>query len=148
MKVDQFNRDSGAVLVKYSQYRIIPYNRCKELSDAIFYRVDKRKEGYYIAIRQYLKIDKKSLEYNSLLEAKKERLERLKGSFDRTLKILGANTKEILECGKISKSGNFESEIGVFFINENNTPGKITEFIPKFNEIFIREVGKTFNITI
>lgn len=129
----------------WTQYRIIPYNSYKELPDAIFYRVDKRKEGYYIAIRQYLKIDKKSLEYNSLLEAKKERLERLKGCFDRTLKILGANTIEVLKSGEISNSGNFESEIGVFFINENNTLSKVIEIIPKFNEAFKQEVEKTFN---
>lgn len=128
----------------------------KELCDGIFYRLDWRNNGYYLAIRQYLDYDKTDVckehlnetDTNKIIEDKMKRLDRLKGCFNNTIENMISRGIQVLETGKVSNRGSKESEIGVFFIQGKNSFKRIIEFIPVFNEIFQNEIQVEFNFTI
>ncbi|WP_283591230.1 PD-(D/E)XK nuclease family protein [Clostridium butanoliproducens] len=140
----------------WTHCNIVEDFKFKELCDGIFYRLDQRNDGYYLAIRQYLdysKVDVCKEHLNEtdkakIIESKMERLERLKKCFERALDNMNLKVIDVLEKGKVSNRGAKESEIGVFFINEKNTFRKIIEFIPLFNEIFESEMEKEFNFIL
>ncbi len=121
------------------------------LPDAIFYRIDRRNAGCYIALRQYLNIDSKKCkdflkteDVSKILEDKEGRLERLKSCFLNAKENLRSKDYYI-EPGRVSKRGKKENEIGVFIINQDNDFKKILKFIPEFNEIFCNELKKEFD---
>ncbi len=128
----------------------------KELCDGIFYRLDRRNDGYYLAIRQYLDYSKVNVckehlnetDESKIIESKMKRLERLKKCFERALENMNLKGIDVLEKGRVSNRGSKESEIGVFFINEKNTFRKILEFIPVFNGMFESEIEKEFNFIL
>jgi len=54
--------------------------------------------------------------------------------------------EEKLIPGKVSNRGKKESEIGVFFMNENNTLDVFCQFIPVLHHQFTRFVERKFQI--
>lgn len=127
----------------------------EELCDGIFYRLDWRNDGYYLAIRQYLDYSKdvckerlNETDEAKIIDCKRERLKRLRECFKRALVNMKSNGIGVLDKGSVSNRGSKESEIGVFFINEKNTFRKMIEFVPAFNEIFESEIEKEFNISL
>ena len=140
----------------WTHWMIVEDFEVKELCDGIFYRLDWRNEGYYLAIKQYLDYSKVEVckehlnetDEVKIIENKKERLKGLKQCFERALKNMKCKGIDVLEKGTVSNRGKKESEIGVFFINENNTFRRIIEFVPVFNEIFESEIEKEFNFIL
>jgi len=135
----------------WTQFSINKSLKNNNLPDKVFYRIDKRKAGYYIALRQYLNLDKKECKEffitdddTEILKHKKERLVRLRSCFTNAVAKL-RNLDYYIEPGKTSNRGEKESEIGVFFVNQDNDFKKILKFIPEFNEIFCSELKKEFD---
>ena len=131
----------------WTQWVILEQYEKEGLCDSIFYRLDRRIEGYNLSIRQYLDFEKLDLYKENLrvvdnaiiIQDKIKRLERLKTCFGRALDDTKLKGVSVLDAGKVSNRGSKECDIGVFFINERNTFRRIIEFIPIFNEVFRRE---------
>ncbi len=125
------------------------------LPDGIFYRLDSRNEGHYLALRQYLDYEdskncKKYLgttDSIKILENKQERLERLRACFTKVTNIL-KNKDYYMPPGRTSNRGKKECEIGVFFINKENDFMKILKFVPEFNELFCLELKNVFGVEL
>ncbi len=132
----------------WTQYKIMPGGQFDELPDALFYRLDRRSNGYYLAMRQYLKFSTGTKDYSEKVQLKKVRLKILKECFSRALRTLTEEHGEVLEQGNESNRGTFESEIGVFFIGRFNTFANLIEWIPRFNYFFIKEVEERFDIRL
>ncbi|NBI06104.1 PD-(D/E)XK nuclease family protein [Senegalia massiliensis] len=137
----------------WTHFNFLQEYNFKELPDKMFYRLDCRKEGYYLSLKQYLYLDESKctdyfneLNKSDILEYKKKRLERLRRCFEITLEVLESKEGKSLVKGKVSNRGNNESEIGVFFINDKNTFHKFIRCIPKFHKFFLYEIEREFNI--
>ncbi len=135
----------------WTQFKINQGIQNHKLPDAIFYRIDTRSDDCYIALRQYLNIDSKKCkdflkteDISKILEDKEKRLARLKSCFSNAIEKLKSKDY-YLGPGRISKRGKKESEIGVFFVNQDNDFKKILKFIPEFNEVFCNELKKEFD---
>lgn len=141
----------------WTQYKIVKNHDRNALADDIFFRVDWRKGGYYISLRQYLDYGNtqwclenlKETDKTKLLNEKMLRLKELKKCFNSAMGRMQAdNNGNILVAGKTVNKKGKECEIGVFFINEANTFQKIIRFIPEFSEAFEDEMKKKFNLII
>ncbi len=135
----------------WTQFAINRYFENHSLPDAVFYRIDERKAGYYIALRQYLDLDSKRCKEffkteddTKILEHKKERLVRLRSCFTNAVAKL-RNLDYYIEPGKTSNRGEKESEIGAFFVNKDSDFKKLLKFIPEFNKFFCSELKKEFD---
>jgi hypothetical protein len=127
----------------WTQWVILEQFEKEGLCDSIFYRLDRRAEGYYLSVKQYLnEVDA------IIIQDKMQRLDRLKICFDKAFENTKSKGISVLDAGKISNRGSKECDIGVFFINERNTFKRIIEFIPVFNEIFKEEIQREFKIKI
>lgn len=140
----------------WTQYCILEQIIFKQLPDAIFYRMDSRNEGYYLSVRQYLnfvsRATKQFLETEDeaeLIQDKMKRLDRLKKCYRSSLDCEVLNHCEFrLVEGTISNRGRKESEIGVFFINKDNSFRKIISFTNAFNNVFKSYINKEFGVSI
>lgn len=124
-------------------------NTSPNFPESLFYRLDKRSEGVYLSLRQYYNYQNQSIisyvnkPINVIREEKVTRLKDLKKLFDETVDQIGKRNPEfLLETGKrvTDHAGKKESEIGVFFLKENNTPEKIKRFIPEFHRLFVKKL--------
>ncbi len=135
----------------WTQFAINRYFENHNLPDAVFYRIDSRKQGDYIALKQYLDFEDSknckgflgTADTVDILKDKQARLSRLRVCFDNTTAIL-ENEDYYITPGKISNKGKKESEIGVFFINTDIGFSKLLKFLPEFNEVFCDELKKEF----
>ncbi|MFS0821439.1 PD-(D/E)XK nuclease family protein [Bacillus sp. 1P02SD] len=131
----------------WTQCSFIPSNTSDEFPEALFYRLDRRKEGYYLSVRQYYNYEANASKLNKPIDSyrreKVERLQILIKLFENTMQYFKKeNPSYLLENGKrvTDLAGKKESEIGVFFMNEKNTPDKIMKFIPEFHHRFLKEI--------
>lgn len=136
----------------WTQIKFLSTNEINVLPDKLFYRIDKRKGGYYLSLRQYLnynhhhtikKFKPKTEEH--ILAEKRQRLKKLRDCFKLAC-IQQSENEGTLTAGKVSQRGKKESEIGVFFFNEDNPLEKFYNDIPVFHEKFIKLVKREFEI--
>lgn len=127
------------------------------LPDALFYRIDKKKQGFYISLRQYRDLKKKSFQHGetkNLQQLKLEKLERLHkltNIFDDIIADIKRDFPEkYIEPGKKTKDrrGYNESEIGVFYFTEVNTTARFKAFFDIFHERFCHRLVERFRSSI
>lgn len=124
------------------------------LPDRLFYRIDKKKNGYYISLRQYRDLKKEAKrngQANSLVELKIEKLARL----NKLIKIFEEVMDEIkleyleeyIERGKrtTDRKGYNESEVGVFYFTGQNRVAEFTTFFKIFHLLFCAKMDMSFN---
>ncbi|WP_106496292.1 PD-(D/E)XK nuclease family protein [Lentibacillus sp. Marseille-P4043] len=128
-------------------------NRYGTLPDRLFYRMDKRKNGFYISLRQYRNLKKdgrqKDTAYTNeqLRHAKLERLCKLRQIFDEVLAEIEKDFPDrYIESGKrtTDRRGNNESEVGVFYFTEENTVHRFGQFFEIFHNRFCDRVDEVF----
>jgi hypothetical protein len=98
--------------------------------EAVFWRIDKRDNRYYIRLNQY------SYTKGQSESAKQEKTLRLKDlrNFSRDYFL----EKENIKLGKLSNRGENEREILIFFMDENNFKS-ILEVIPEFSKAITKK---------
>jgi hypothetical protein len=106
--------------------------------EAVFWRIDKRNNRYYIRLNQY------SYTKGQSESAKREKTLRLKDlrNFSRDYFL----EKENIKLGKLSNRGENEPEILIFFMDENDFKS-ILEVIPEFSKAITKkyiEVMKSY----
>jgi len=110
-----------------------------EVEESVFYRVDWRKDAYYLAIRQYAGIEKGG----EHAPAKLERLATYRSAFD---SVKDAQGEEPLAFGKPSTDnvGNKESEIAVvFFDSGTNSPQRVLDKITPMHAAFVGSIRQS-----
>lgn len=126
-------------------------NTSVDFPEALFYRLDKRKEGLYLSLRQYYNYENSNTiaflkkPVQAIREEKVKRLRELIDLFNETIVEL-RGSDYLLEPGKrvTDYKGKKESEIGVFFFNETNTPEKVKRFIPFFHKLFLLKLEENW----
>ncbi|MGY0692355.1 hypothetical protein ACW2QC_06105 [Virgibacillus sp. FSP13] len=128
-------------------------SRYGNFPDRLFYRIDKRKSGFYISLRQYRNLKKavnqKDTAYTSeqLRHAKLERLRKLRQIFDEVLVGIEKDFPDrYIDPGKptTDRKGNNESEVGVFYFTEENTVQRFSHFFEVFHNRFCDQVDEAF----
>ncbi len=135
----------------WTQFAITKQFENNSLPDATIYRLDSRKDGHYLALKQYLDYEDSkncksffgSTDVAEILINKQARLARLRACFTKAADKL-KNEDYYIAPGRTSGKGKKESEIGVFFINEDNDFRKILKLVPEFNEMFCLELKNEF----
>jgi hypothetical protein len=123
------------------------------LPDRLFYRIDERKKGFYISLRQYRNLTALAKrKENSLKELKRDKLERLyelTRVFDDVMtEIKNDFPESYIEPGKrtADRSGRNESEVGVFYFTSENTVERFSYFFQIFHNRFCDRVETAFGI--
>lgn len=103
----------------------------------IFCRIDKRRDTYYVSIRQYdRELDKKNI---TMVDQKKNAFYQLRNIFKETCKSIDKLKSEIgkdrYKLGG-NNGGYYESEFGIFFFGDEDNQVNIKEF-PKIFEEFL-----------
>lgn len=132
----------------WKQFYIQEAFNYRELPDAIFYRLDCRKDGYYIALRQHLWFDEQKRQNflngnneSTIFMEKKERLDKLIFCFEQAISHASCI---MIKPGRRSNKGKKESEIGVFFIGNITSFTQLINDISLFNEEFIKLIQIEF----
>lgn len=106
------------------------------VSESLFYRLDRRREGWYLAVRQYAKVEGNA-------QARDGKLRRLKAYRD-------AFNQAAIEAGAASafgrpstdNRGKNESEVAVLFFSEGgNTPSRVLELMPALHRAFVAKIA-------
>src|SRR5699024_7857548 len=127
------------------------------LPDALFYRIDKKKKGFYISLRQYRNLKKKvfqdgkAISFEQLKVEKLERLQKLTNIFEEVIaEIKSDYPQKYIGPGKQTKdrNGYNESEVGVFYFTEGNTVERFKEFFEIFHERFCNRVDGIFGLSL
>ncbi|GAB3798923.1 hypothetical protein [Virgibacillus kimchii] len=125
------------------------------LPDRLFYRIDKKKKGFYLSLRQYSNLKdvarRRDRDYSmeTLKQNKLERLHELTRIFDDVLTEMKNETPEIyIEPGKktTDRSGHNESEVGVFYFTAENTVERFSHFFNIFHNRYCDQVEAAFGI--
>lgn len=121
----------------WTQYKII--DEKEFIKDSIFYRIDNRSGKYYISLRQYNSFYNVSKEdFQAKMDKKMQRLAILRECFDNVIKNKGLN----LNPGMVITGRYKESEIGIFFIGEENNYTALINNIKIFNKKYQEELIK------
>lgn len=92
------------------------------LNETLFYRIDRRKQGYYVALRQWSPVKRSSAEVR---QAKLRRLSAFRAAVEKV------TTELRLDRPTTDNVGNQESEVFVIFLgDERNTPARVLERLP------------------
>ena len=123
------------------------------LPDRLFYRIDQKKKGFYISLRQYKNLTalakQKENSMEELKHSKLERLHELSRIFDEVItEIKNDFPEKYIEPGKrtADRSGRNESEIGVFYFTEENTVRRFSHFFELFHHRFCDRVEAAFGM--
>lgn len=100
------------------------------LHETLFYRIDRRKNGYYVALRQWSPVKGRGP------EVREAKLQRLRGYRAQTRALELESTDPPVKLGRATADnvGNQESEVFVLFFDEkHNTPRALLEQVPVFH---------------
>ncbi len=112
------------------------------LNESLFYRVDRRREGWYLAARQYAKVDASK----EARTAKLARLRVYRELFEAAAQEVGASS--LFARPSTDNRGKNESEFAVlFFSDAGNTPSNVLERIPSVHRAFISKIANGLAIS-
>jgi len=106
------------------------------IKESLFYRLDRRRDGWYLAVRQYAKVEGAD-------EARGAKLKRL-SVYRELFKRAAAKSAATESLGRASTDnrGKNESEIAVMFFSESgNTPSRVLEVLPAVHRAFVEQIA-------
>ncbi|MEI9937863.1 MAG: hypothetical protein WDO69_11650 [Pseudomonadota bacterium] len=105
------------------------------LKESLFYRLDRRTGGWYLAIRQYAKVQAA----DAARAVKLARLAEYRRQFDCVLSIIEG--RPVFKQPSTDRQGKNESEVAVLFFDDaTNTTSRVLEALPRIHEAFLSAI--------
>jgi hypothetical protein len=112
----------------------------EDYGEHLYCRLDWRKGGYYLAVRQYAKFNKENV---TVRESKWNRFQEYREVFETVLKELANPVPFEFDKPVSDWSGKYESEIAVVFFNDSDkSPQNVLDAIPEILKSFVARIDE------